>query len=253
MGALSARSEHTKLILCAVLGAKNSNGIWDATILSANHNGTNPVEVARIRKEHPGESECVKSGRVLGAIAVTRGEYLLTPQTAANTRLSHSHNHLAIGDHLFKLPSSYTTRVFMNCVPYFRISTKLEDFLPRNKSPPYLCARADIQHVALPPSTAKKCETFLILCSDGLVDLYRYTKPRPTLQEIATQWVHALGERMDGRIVKVDGEDVNNTALVLLRHALMGGREDPDRLAQMLTVEIPWRWMDDTTVLVQYL
>ncbi|OAX44162.1 protein serine/threonine phosphatase 2C [Rhizopogon vinicolor AM-OR11-026] len=214
----------------AVLGVKSSNGTWDATILSANHNGTNHAEVARIRKEHPGESECVKSGRVLGAIAVTR----------------------AIGDHIFKLPSSYTNRVFMNCVPGFRVSTKLEDLLPRIKSPPYLSALADIQHVALSPSTTNKCEAFLILCSDGLVDLYRYTKPRrPALQEIATQWVHALGERIDGKIDKVGGED--NTALVLLRHALMGGREDPDRLAQMLTLEIPWRWMDDTTVLVQSL
>ncbi|KAJ8592732.1 protein serine/threonine phosphatase 2C [Rhizopogon salebrosus TDB-379] len=215
----------------AVLGVKQSNGTWDATILSVNHNGMDPAEAARIRKEHPGESECVKSGRVLGAIAVTR----------------------AIGDHIFKLPSSYTSRVFMNCVPGFRISSKLEDFLPRVKSPPYLCALADIQHVALPPSTTNICGAFLILCSDGLVDLYKYTKPRrPALKDIATQWVHALGERMDGNFSKAaGGEDVDNAALVLLRHALMGGREDPDRLAQMLTVEIPWRWMDDTTVLVQ--
>jgi pyruvate dehydrogenase phosphatase len=140
----------------------------------------------------------------------------------------------------------------MNCVPGFRISSKLEDFLPRVKSPPYLCALADIQHVALPPSTTNICGAFLILCSDGLVDLYKYTKPRrPALKDIATQWVHALGERMDGKFSKAGGEDVDNAALVLLRHALMGGREDPDRLAQMLTVEIPWRWMDDTTVLVQ--
>lgn len=92
------------------------------------------------------------------------------------------------------------------------------------------------------------------MCSDGLVDLYRYTEPQqPTLQEIATQWVDALGERMDERFVKGGGENVDNIALVLLRLALMGGREDPDRLAQMLTVEIPWRWMDDTTILVQCL
>jgi pyruvate dehydrogenase phosphatase len=56
---------------------------------------------------------------------------------------------------------------------------------------------------------------------------------------------------MDGNFSKASGEDVDNAALVVLRHALMGGREDSDRLAQMLTVEIPWRWMDDTTVLVQ--
>ncbi|KAG2150804.1 protein serine threonine phosphatase 2C [Suillus clintonianus] len=218
----------------AVLGTKNSNGTWNATILSVNHSGRNPAEVARIRKEHPSEPECIKFDRVLGAIAVTR----------------------AIGDHIFKLPVSYTRRVFMNCVPSFSVSSKLEDFLPRNKSPPYLSALADIKHVALQPSTANVSEGFLILCSDGLVDLYDHTNGRrATLEEILTQWVHMLGERMDRKGANVGDEaDKDNAALVLLRYALMGGgADDPDRLAQMLTVEIPWRWMDDTTALVQTL
>jgi len=215
----------------AVLGTKNSNGTWDATILSVNHSGRNPAEVARIREEHPNESECIKFDRILGAIAVTR----------------------AIGDHIFKLPVSYTTRVFMNCIPGFSVSSKLEHFLPRNKSPPYLSALADIKHVALLPSTANISESFLILCSDGLIDLYEHTNA--TFENILTQWVHMLGERMDKRSAKVDDEvNKENAALVLLRHALMGGGVDnPDRLAQMLTVEIPCRWMDDTTALVQTL
>ncbi|KAG1861589.1 protein serine threonine phosphatase 2C [Suillus subalutaceus] len=230
----------------AVLGTKNSNGKWDATILSVNHSGRNPAEVARIRKEHPNESECIKFDRILGAIAVTRGDRI-------KHKHIYSHNHLAIGDHIFKLPVSYTTRVFMNCVPGFSVSSKLEHFLPHNKSPPYLSALADIKHVALQPSTTNTSESFLILCSDGLIDLYEHTNS--TLEEILTQWVHMLGERMDRRGAKVGGEaDKENTALVLLRHALMGGGVDnPDRLAQMLTVEIPCRWMDDTTALVQTL
>lgn len=218
----------------AVLGTKNSNGTWDATILSVNHSGMNPAEVARVRKEHPNEPECIKSDRVLGAIAVTR----------------------AIGDHIFKLPASYTKRVFMNCVPGFSISSKLEYFLPRNNSPPYLSALADIKHVALQPPTDNTFESFLILCSDGLVDLYEHTSARrATLEEILTQWVHILGEHMDRRGAKIGDEaDKDNAALVLLRHALMGGEVDnPDRLAQMLTVEMPYRWMDDTTALVQTL
>lgn len=218
----------------AVLGTKTSHGTWDATILSVNHSGRNPAEVARIRKEHPNESECIIFERVLGAIAVTR----------------------AIGDHIFKLPVSYTRRVFMNCVPGFCVSSKLEHFLPRNKSPPYLSALADVKHVALQPPTANTTGSFLILCSDGLVDLYEHTNARrATLEEILTQWVHMLGERMDRRGAKVGDEaDEENAALVLLRHALVGGGVDnPDRLAQMLTVEIPCRWMDDTTALVQTL
>lgn len=138
----------------------------------------------------------------------------------------------------------------MNCVPGFSISSKLEHLLPRNNSPPYLSALADVKHVALQPSTANTSESFIILCSDGLVDLYEHTNARKaTLEEILTQWVHKLGEHMDRRCAKADKD---NAALVLLRHALMGGDVDnPDRLAQILTVEIPCRWMDDTTALVQ--
>lgn len=141
----------------------------------------------------------------------------------------------------------------MNCVPGFSVSSKLEHFLPHNKSPPYLSALADIKHVALQPTTANTSESFLILCSDGLIDLYEHTNS--TLEEILTQWVHMLGERMDRISAKVSDEaDKENAALVLLRHALMGGGVDnSDRLTQMLTVEIPCRWMDDTTVLVQTL
>ncbi|KAG2145946.1 protein serine threonine phosphatase 2C [Suillus bovinus] len=238
----------------AVLGAKNSSGTWDATILSVNHSGKNPAEVARICKEHPNESECIKLHRVLGAIAVTRGECFLIFYKLHKHIYTYSHNHSAIGDHIFKLPVPYTTRVFMNCAPGFSISSKLEHFLPNNKSPPYLSARADIKHVALQPSTANT--SFLILCSDGLIDLYEHTTARrATLEEILTQCVHMLGEHMDRRDAKVGAEvDKENAALVLLKHALMGGGVDnPDRLAQMLTVEIPCRWMDDTTVLVQTL
>lgn len=57
----------------AVLGSKAASGEWETTLLSANHNGADAAEVARIRNEHPGESECVLRDRVLGAIAVTRG------------------------------------------------------------------------------------------------------------------------------------------------------------------------------------
>lgn len=40
-----------------------------------NHNGRDEAEVKRIRSEHPGEEECVVRDRVLGSIAVTRGQY----------------------------------------------------------------------------------------------------------------------------------------------------------------------------------
>ena len=81
-------------MLYVVLGTKNPNGAWNATILSSNHSGTDPVEIARIYREHPEESECVKSGRVLAAIAVTRGEYFLSSYSEQTTfQLIHPYSH----------------------------------------------------------------------------------------------------------------------------------------------------------------
>jgi hypothetical protein len=95
--------------MCAVLGVKQSNGTWDATILSVNHNGMDPAEAARIRKEHPGESECVKSGRVLGAIAVTRGECFLLPQELLQTQ--------EVSIHTTIQPSETTSSSFHRLIP----------------------------------------------------------------------------------------------------------------------------------------
>jgi pyruvate dehydrogenase phosphatase len=58
-----------------VLGVKQASGVWAASVLSTNHNGTEAAEVERIRIEHPGEDECVLRDRVLGSIAVTRGMF----------------------------------------------------------------------------------------------------------------------------------------------------------------------------------
>lgn len=61
------------------LGQKDNLGKWSTSFLSAFHNGRNEVEVQRIQQEHPGETESVHNHRVLGAIAVTRGQLLSTP------------------------------------------------------------------------------------------------------------------------------------------------------------------------------
>ncbi|KAH7905624.1 protein serine threonine phosphatase 2C [Hygrophoropsis aurantiaca] len=203
----------------AVLGIQSPSGQWEATILSSNHNGNDDSEKARIHSEHPDEPECILRDRVLGAIAVTR----------------------AIGDQVFKLPSIYTKRVFENCSPGFQLSTPIDVFLGRNKTPPYLSNEADIQHVDLRNIDAR----FLIMCSDGLVDLYVYDQERTgSLQAIANKWVELVGRAMAQN-------PSDNSALSLLRDAL--GGDDEERVSQMLTVEEVSKWMDDTTVLVQSL
>lgn len=61
------------IIQIPVLGLKDSTGEWKASLLSSNHNGMDETEANRVRREHPGENECILRDRVLGAIAVTRG------------------------------------------------------------------------------------------------------------------------------------------------------------------------------------
>ena len=47
---------------------------WDIEVLTVIHNGDNDAELARVRKNHPGEPECIVDRRVLGALAPTRCE-----------------------------------------------------------------------------------------------------------------------------------------------------------------------------------
>jgi hypothetical protein len=65
------------LTVFVVLGTRKAGaegGKWEAQVLSTAHNGENPDEVDFVRAAHPNEPECVLHDRVLGAIAVTRGE-----------------------------------------------------------------------------------------------------------------------------------------------------------------------------------
>ena len=143
--------------------------------------------------------------------------------------------HAAIGDHLFKLPSIYTERVFMNARPGFEISRKIEDFLGRNLTPPYISNRADVRHAEIGGR-----EGYLMMCTDGLLDLYEVD--HRDLDRMAEAWVNLLskGEKLEGRL---------NLALYILRDAL--GGEDTEKVSRMITVEMCHKWMDDTTIIVQ--
>lgn len=72
---ISYSNFHFELIaLYEVLGTKDpQTGQWSAQVLSAAHNGENPVEAERVRSEHPDEPEAILDDRVLGGIAVTKG------------------------------------------------------------------------------------------------------------------------------------------------------------------------------------
>ncbi|KAH8119554.1 protein serine threonine phosphatase 2C [Phellopilus nigrolimitatus] len=205
----------------AVLGASDKvQARTSGMLVSSTHNGRVSSEADRVRSEHPGEDEAVLRHRVLGAIAVTR----------------------ALGDHLFKLPAIYTTRVFVNAAARFRISTPLADIIPRIKTPPYVSATPDVRHVALKGglssssagSVSGEQRRFLIMCSDGLVDLFDgVVNP--------DRWARVVGGALSSA-------NANNAASSLLRHAF--GGDDDALVSCKLTVEMCERWMDDTTIVV---
>ena len=132
----------------------------------------------------------------------------------------------------------------INTQPGFRLSTRLDEFLPRNKTPPYVSSIADVKYVDL--SKYDKDGRFLLMCSDGLVDLYMYDEDKRdlnTLEEIVDAIVPVVGNGV------TNGE--GNVALHLLRDAF--GGDDEDKVSRNLTVEMEEKWMDDVTVLVQSL
>jgi pyruvate dehydrogenase phosphatase len=56
----------------AVLGRRGTNGKWTATPLSEDQTGGTTSEAERLRKEHPGEPNVVRNGRVLGGLEPSR-------------------------------------------------------------------------------------------------------------------------------------------------------------------------------------
>ncbi|KAH8995823.1 phosphatase 2C-like domain-containing protein [Lactarius hatsudake] len=188
-------------------------------VLNVLHNGTNPAEVARVRRDHPDEPESVQHGRVLGTIAPFR----------------------CIGDAPFKQPAIFTRRVLYNLYPGVPDPTPWETFLARNRTPPYISSVPDVVHRRLPPRSAGTGagRSFLVLATDGLSELYDGT----TRAEMAADWARCVAEAASSK-----GE---NLALRLLRRAL--GGEDLMSISQMVTLDMDTPWMDDTTIIVQAL
>jgi pyruvate dehydrogenase phosphatase len=126
--------------------------------------------------------------------------------------------------------------------PGFNFSaTTLKDFLARIHTPPYLSNRPDVQHVHL-ADRDQYAEIRLILCSDGLLDLYLDTSTS-AYDQLPRIWHIAIDNR-DKSLATY-----NNLAVSLLRHAL--GGQDTEKVSRNMNVDMEFRWMDDTTILVQ--
>jgi pyruvate dehydrogenase phosphatase len=129
-------------------------------------------------------------------------------------------------------------RVFMNSKIPFRLHSKITDWIDRNRTPPYLSSVADVRHVDLQAEDGVNPK-FLILCSDGLLDLSGFDWSKGMVR-VAQEWVDIVALGLEQQEV--------NLALRLLRHAL--GGTDLGRVSSMMTVEMTESWMDDTTILV---
>lgn len=205
----------------AVLGIRTDpNPDWEISILSANHHAALPSEIEALRSAHPGESEVVLNKRVLGGIAITR----------------------AVGDHIFKLDNLWCSKVLMNAEQPFKFhSAKPETLITRIFTPPYLSNKPDVQHINLVGIKAsEKTEIMFVLCSDGLLDLFE-ARDESDLKKAARRWME-LGSGTAPHNRR------DNGALQILREGL--GGEEEDKVAQLLTVEMKGKWLDDITTLV---
>ncbi|EKV05877.1 Protein phosphatase 2C [Penicillium digitatum] len=122
----------------AVLGQKGSDGKWAEIPLSVDQTGSNEEETTRISKEHPGEENIAKGGRVLG-LMVSR----------------------AFGDSLWKWPLDFQkemTHKYNGPAP----------LTPRYdvRIPPYLTAEPVVTSTKIDPDKP----SFLIMATDGLWD-----------------------------------------------------------------------------------
>lgn len=122
----------------AVLGRKNqSTGKWTATPLSDDQRGGTPSEMARLRKEHPGEEHVVYKGRILGGLEPSR----------------------AFGDASYKW--SRETQLRMKQYFYGKTPAALL------KTPPYVTAEPIITTTKVEPERGD----FVVLATDGLWEM----------------------------------------------------------------------------------
>eukprot|EP00794_Sanderia_malayensis_P019144 gene19144-21063_t len=121
----------------AVMGSYH-DGEWAAIQLTHDHTAmANPDEVQRILAEHPGESQCIQYGRLLGRLAPLR----------------------AFGDMRFKLDAEQQRTLIGPLDRKFKTFSGL-------KSPPYLTAEPEVFQYRM-----EKSDKFIVLATDGLWDM----------------------------------------------------------------------------------
>jgi pyruvate dehydrogenase phosphatase len=142
----------------------------------------------------------------------------------------------------YKLHRAYTRVFTLLDPPYKTRAAKIEDWVPRNLTPPYLTARADVVYRAL---DVHAHEYALVLASDGLTDLLSPAKPVLTPELVRTYGAAAAA--VDDKPNALAANAVPDTLAARLLQAAMGGN-DLARASQFFTVEMDGSYMDDTTL-----
>jgi pyruvate dehydrogenase phosphatase len=121
----------------AVLGRRGTSGKWVATPLSVDQTGSNPDEAARVRKQHPGEENAIRNGRVLGGLEPTR----------------------AFGDASYKWSRDIAER--MKSSFFGKAPSQLL------KTPPYVTAEPVVTTTKIQPENGD----FVVMATDGLWEM----------------------------------------------------------------------------------
>ncbi|KAI5889502.1 protein serine/threonine phosphatase 2C [Schizophyllum commune H4-8] len=268
----------------ALCTRQERGGPWTVERLSANHNGIEPDEAARVRAEHPGEEGAMLNDR----------RYIV--YSLLNS----------LGDFFCKFPPDFVRRVLVASDPNLKFSaTKVDDFLARLLTPPYVSAQPEVRCVRIgsagDATSSPPAEQLLVMFSDGLPEcvLDDFSTAEPYFQVLprildralrstaeagfnAEACLNAEGPRSNNEgangqptIPRPDAK--RNLAAAIIRETLAGGEdwlpvmqamkygevvpklgkerkldhvERDDRLSQLLTVEMRGKWMDDVTAVV---
>lgn len=188
------------------------------------------------------------------------------------------------GDIPFKQPPSFTRRILYNLFPGFHNTSPWEEFLVRNRTPPYITAEPQILHRRLDVDDAaqsadlpglKRSKTlfslqngatkaesllpqnqqpaadqlrFLVLASDGFSALCDGERQ----ERVIESWARSMVSQNPPETVtdSPPGSRTDNMALRLLRLAL--GGDDRYSVSKMLTLDLPNdSWIDDTSIVIR--
>ncbi|KAL1735437.1 phosphatase 2C-like domain-containing protein [Schizophyllum commune] len=231
----------------ALCTRQEKGGPWTVERLSANHNGIEPDEAARVRAEHPGEEGAMLNDRVRYLFSLPR--ILTDPPTPA------------LGDYFCKYPPDFVRRVLVASDPNLKFSaTKVDDFLARLLTPPYVSAQPEVRCVRIGTgsatandahSTPPPAEQLLVMFSDGLPEcvLDDFSTAEPYLQVLprildralrstaeasfnAEAILNAEGPSLSAAGASVNGKPTlprpdakRNLAAAIIRETLAGGEE----------------------------